>query len=160
MGFVSGAMLATTMGMMVYWLKSVESNRAEDISDNPGRWIAEGLDRSGLFSLAFEVNNTIEKALGVGAYGALAAAFPGADQDGKASRYAVRSTTAGFAGPTGDLIDTAVRAAQAIKGAGNGFSEGDINSIRRLIPGATLPGIRSLVEYMGLPAVEQALGAN
>ncbi len=159
MGFVSGTMVATTMGMMVYWLKSVEANRMDDISDNPGRWIAEGLDRSGMFSLAFEVNNTVEKGLGIGAYGALAALFPG-DQDGKASRYAMRSTVAAFTGPTGDLIDTAVRAMQAIKGSGDGISQADINSIKRLLPGATLPGIRSLVEYLGQPAVEQAMGVN
>lgn len=160
MGFVTGTMFATTMGMLVYYLKSVEANRMEDISDNPGRWIAEGLDRSGMFSIAFEVNNTIEKAFGIGAYGALAAAFPGGDQDGKASRYAMRSTAAALTGPTGDLIDTAIRAAQAIKGSGDGLSEGDINSIKRLLPGATLPVIRSFVEYFGQPAVEQAVGVE
>lgn len=157
MGFVSGTMLAATVGMMIYYLKSVESNRAGDISNNPGRWIAEGLDRSGIFSIAFEANNTIEKAFGIGAYGALAAAFPGAAQDGKSSRYSMRSTAAALTGPTGDLIDGAIRAAQGIKGAGNGFTAGDISSIRRLVPGATLPGIRSLVEYLGMPAVEQAM---
>lgn len=160
MGFVSGTMFATMAGMLAYYLKSVEANRTDDISDNPGRWIAEGLDRSGLFSIAFEANNTIEKAFGIGAYGALAAAFPGATQEGKASRYAMRSTAATLTGPTGDLIDTAIRAAQAIKGSGDGFTEGDINSIKRLLPGATLPGIRSLVEYLGMPAVEQAVGVN
>ena len=160
MGFLSGTMTAAAIGSLIYYLKSVEANRTEDISNNPGRWIAEGLDRSGLFSIAFEANNTIEKAFGIGAYGALAAAFPGFDQDGKASRYSMRSTAAALTGPTGDLIDTAIRAAQAIKGAGDGFTEGDINSIRRLVPGATLPGIRSLVEYTGMPAIEQAMGFN
>lgn len=160
MGFVSGTMLAATVGMMIYWLKSVESNRTSDISDNPGRWIAEGLDRSGMFTIAFEANNTIEKAFGIGAYGALAAAFPGAEQSGKASRYSMRSTAAALTGPTGDLIDTAIRAAQAIKGAGDGFTNGDLSSIRRLIPGATLPGIRSMVEYLGMPAIREAVGAN
>lgn len=157
MGFVAGSMVAVAAGMMIYWLKSLESNRIEDISDNPGRWIAEGIDRSGMLSIAFEVNNTVEKAFGIGAYGALAAAFPGAEQSGKSSRYSMRSTAAALTGPTGDLIDTAIRAGQAIKGAADGWTEGDINSIRRLIPGATLPGIRSLVEYLGVPAVQEAL---
>lgn len=160
MGFLTGTMTAATIGSLIYYLKSVEANRTKDISNNPGRWIAEGLDRSGLFSVAFEVNNTVEKAFGIGAYGALAAAFPGADQDGKSSRYAMRSTAAALTGPTGDLIDTAIRAAQAIKGSGDGFTQGDINSIKRLVPGATLPGIRSLVEYAGMPAIEQAMGLN
>ena len=41
--------------MFIYWMKSVESNRIEDVSDNPGRWLAEGLDRSGIFTVAFEI---------------------------------------------------------------------------------------------------------
>lgn len=158
-GFVSGMLLASTVGMMIYALKSFESNRVEDISDNPGRWIAEGVDRSGMLALAFEANNTIEKSLGIGAYGALAALFPNADQDGKASRYMVRSTAAALAGPTADFIDTAVRGVSAIRdaGTGEGLTEGDINAFRRLAPGASLPGIRSFIEYIGIPAAVEAL---
>jgi hypothetical protein len=37
------------------------------------------------------------------------------------------------------------------------WTESEINTLKRMIPGATLPGIRSLVEYLGVPAVEQAL---
>jgi hypothetical protein len=156
MGFVAGAMTATTIGMLVYYLKSIEANRTEDISDNPGRWIAEGLDRSGLFTVAFEANNTIEKAFGIGAYGALAKLFPGSDQDGKASRYASRGFVEGLLGPTAALIDNAWKAGNAIKGEG-GWSEGEIRNLYRLAPGATLPGIRSLVEYVGVPAAVDAL---
>lgn len=159
MGFVSGALVATTVGMMIYWLKSVESNRQDDISDNPGRWIAEGLDRSGLFSVAFEANNTIEKHFNIGAYGALAAAFPGADQAGKASRYFNRGVAETFMGPTASLLDTAIAAGNAIK-SGNGWTASEINTIKKMIPGSTLPGIRSLVEYLGVPAVESGLAIN
>lgn len=160
LGFLSGSMFATTVGMLIYYLKAVESNRTQDISDNPGRWIAEGLDRSGLFSIAFEVNNTVEKAFGIGAYGALAAAFPQANQQGKASKYTNRSIASLVAGPTGDLLDTMVRAGNAIKGSSDGWTEGDIGSIKRLLPGATLPGIRSLVEYAGMPAIRGGLGID
>ncbi len=158
--FLLGMMFAATMGMMVYALKSLESNRTEDISDNPGRWIAEGLDRSGIFSIAFEVNNTIEKHFNLGAYGAFQAAFPDADQSGKSSRYMTRSASSTIVGPTGDLIDAMIMAGNAIKGDGKPWTEADINSIKRLVPGATLPGIRSLVEYLGVPAAKQALGAQ
>lgn len=160
MGFVSGTMFATAVGMLIYYLKSVESNRINDLSDNPGRWIAEGLDRSGLFSVAFEANNTIEKGFGIGAYGAMMSLFPDADQAGKASKYASRSVVSSFTGPTGDLIDTLFRAGNAIKGAGDGWTEGDLNSIKKLVPGATLPGIRSLVEYLGMPAVRGGLAID
>lgn len=158
MGFVAGTMFAATVGMFIYWLKSVEANRQDDISDNPGRWIAEGLDRSGLFSIAFEANNTVEKAFGIGAYGALAAMFPGSDQSGKASRYATRSVTEALVGPTGALLDNFVRAGNSIKGSGDGWTESEIRNAYRLAPGATLPGIRSFAEFLGVPAVQAAVG--
>lgn len=157
MGFVAGTMFAATVGMFIYWLKSVEANRQDDISDNPGRWIAEGLDRSGIFSIAFEANNTVEKAFGIGAYGALAAMFPGSEQTGKASRYATRSVTEALVGPTGSLLDNLVRAGNSIKG-GEPWSEGEIRNAYRLAPGATLPGIRSFSEFIGVPAVQAAVG--
>lgn len=163
MGFVSGTLLAAAVGMMIYWLKSVEGNRQNDISDNPGRWIAEGFDRSGMFSIAFEANNTIEKAFGIGAYGALAAAFPGSSQEGKASRYMSRGVVEGMFGPTAALVDTIIAAGNTMRPNADGqmtWTEGEINTIKRLLPGATLPGIRSLVEYVGVPNVKAALGAN
>lgn len=147
MGFLSGTMLAVSTGMLIYYLKSIETNRP--MSDNPGRWIAEGLDRSGLFSIAFEVNNTVEKAFGVGAYGALAAMFPEASQSGKSSRYLNRGMVETLAGPTAALVDTVVAAGNAIKPDGSGWTESEINTVKRLMPGLTLPGIRSLVEYAG-----------
>lgn len=154
-GVISGMMMATTVGMLIYWLKSVESNRADDLSDNPGRWLAEGLDRSGMFSVMFEVNNTMEKAFGTGAYAALSSAFPDKDQSGKASRYAVRSTAATFAGPTGDFVDTLVKVVAGMKDGD--LKESDVNAIRRLAPGGTLPGIRSILEYGVMPKAREAV---
>lgn len=150
---LSGVVFSMLAGMLVYALKSIESNRMDDLSDNPGRWMMEGIDRSGILSVAMEINNTVERSLGVGAYGAFAALFPGADQDGKSSRYTMRSEAAALLGPSADLIDTAVRAVWAIKGSGDGMTEADVNSIRRLLPYSTLPGIRSLIEYAGMPSV-------
>lgn len=146
MGFVSGAMLALTAGMMIYYLKSIETGK--EISDNPGRWVAEGLDRSGLFSIAFEVNNMAEKWGGIGAYGALASLFPDSDQSGKASRYNNRGFVETYAGPTAALLDNLWAAGNAIK-TGNEWTEGEVNNLKRLLPGATLPGIRSLLESVG-----------
>jgi hypothetical protein len=154
-GMISGTIMATTIGMMIYYLKAVEANRTEDISDNPGRWIAEGLDRSGMFAVAFEANNTIEKALGIGAYGALQSLFPGSSQGGKASRYMTRSTAAALTGPTGDFIDTLVKVTQ---GALNGdLKESDVNAIRRLAPFATLPYFRYLVDHFVVPEAKRAV---
>jgi hypothetical protein len=153
MGQLAGFLSATTIGMFIYWLKSVESNR--DYSDNPGRWIAEGVDRSGLLSLAFDINNTVEKSFGIGAYAALAAAFPDKEQGGKASRYLVRSTAASLMGPTGDFVDTLINVARGM--TDGDLKDSDINSFARLAPGATLPGIRSVVEYKAKPWAKEAV---
>lgn len=154
-GQLAGLISSAAIGMFIYWLKSVESNRTEDLSDNPGRWIAEGVDRSGLFSVAFEVNNTMEKAFGIGAYAALQSLFPDKEQSGKASRYMVRSVTASFTGPTGDFVDTLAKVANSLT---NGdLKESDVNAIRRLAPGGTLPGIRSVLEYGIVPEAREAV---
>jgi hypothetical protein len=154
-GVLAGMITSTAVGALIYWLKSVESNRQDDVSDNPGRWIAEGLDRSGLFSVLFEINNTIEKGLGIGAYGAFQSLFPDRNQSGKASRYMTRSVAGALTGPTGDLVDTLVR---ILSGAKDGkLTEGDVNAIFNILPGSKLPAIRSLMEYGVKPAVKDAV---
>jgi hypothetical protein len=150
-GQLAGVLSATAIGMLIYWLKSFESNRLEDISDNPGRWLAEGVDRSGLFSIAFEANNTIEKYLGIGAYGTLAAVFPDRDQSGKASRYASRNLAAAYTGPTGGMMQDVVNVLNGLKDGD--FSDADVNALFKLAPFATLPGLRSIVEYQAKPAL-------
>jgi len=152
---LAGLISATTIGMFIYWLKSVEANRQDDISDNPGRWIAEGLDRSGLFAVMFEVNNTVEKSLGIGGYAGLQALFPSGSQGGKASRYVNRSTAATVTGPTGDFVDTLVRVANGV--SDGDLKESDVNAIRRLLPFGTLPVVKSILEYNVVPAAKEAV---
>lgn len=81
-----------------------------------------------------------------------------AQAEGEAIRHA--STAAAPKGLAGDLFDTGIHDAQAITGSGDDFAQADIGSIKRLLPGTTLPGIRSLVEDLGVPAVEQAAGIS
>jgi hypothetical protein len=87
-----------TIGAFIYAMKQIESSR--EISDNPGAWIAEGLDRSGIFSVAFEINNALEKVGAPGLYAGLAAMFPSASQKQPASRFAARSKVGTFLGPS------------------------------------------------------------
>lgn len=151
-GFLAGMLGATIVGMFVYFLKQIESNR--EISDNPGRWISEGLDRSGMMSIMFEISNTSEKFGGPGVYGAIQSVFPG-EQGGQASRYAIRNVTGTLAGPTaGVLEDIAKLYSSANRGE---LKESDINAMRRLMPGATLPMIRSVLEYGVMPAARDAV---
>lgn len=152
---VAGLIAMTAIGSFIYWLKSVESNRAQDISDNPGRWIAEGLDRSGFLAIPFEVNNTMEKIGAPGLYTGLQAMFPSATQKAPASRYAVRSVVDAALGPTvglaKDVVDMLAAATKM------DLTEADVNTMRRLTPGASLPVIRSLIEYEASPALKEAV---
>lgn len=158
----SGMMVAIGMGMFTYWLKSIESGR--DVSDNPGKWIAEGIDRSGLFAVLMEMNNVSEKVGLPGFYQAMSAAFPDHDQSPPASRYAIRSTPGALLGPTFGLATDAAQlagvAAKAANPFGDDFGEldytkGDVAAARRLTPGSTLPGVRSMLEYLVLPELEE-----
>ncbi|MCA0433054.1 MAG: hypothetical protein LCH46_07290 [Proteobacteria bacterium] len=159
--FVGGVMGMATIGMFIYWLKQLESGR--EISDNPGTWIAEGLDRSGIFSLAFEVNNAIEKAGGPGIYSGAAALFPNASQRAPASRFAVRSKVGSFLGPTFSTATDAVTLlasgldamGKVAQGEAPDFVPADVESARRLTPFASLPYWRWLVDGMIVPELKE-----
>jgi hypothetical protein len=148
---MGGVMGMATVGMFIYWLKNLEAGR--EVSNNPGTWVAEGLDRSGIFSLGFEVNNAIEKAGGAGVYTGLAAlgkmAKPDADMKEPASRFATRGLVEGFLGPTvglaNDVVNTAAIGLRASAGDAD-MAPADVQTIRRLTPFASLPYWRWLID--------------
>ncbi|AWC21808.1 hypothetical protein CO731_01261 [Aminobacter sp. MSH1] len=160
---VGGVMGMATIGAFIYMLKQLESGR--EISDNPGTWAAEGLDRSGIFSVAFEINNALEKIGAPGVYAGAAAMFPNASQRQPASRYAVRSKVGSFLGPSfGAVTDTVglmslgfENMRRVAAGEEAVVSEGDIQSIRRLTPYASLPYWRWLIDGMVVPELKEGL---
>jgi hypothetical protein len=155
---IGGVMGMTTIGMFIYWLKAQESGR--EVSNNPGNWVAEGLDRSGIFSVAFEINNLAEKWNAPGVYAALSgtarAINPAYDKKKPASRFAIRGTAESLAGPTAGLInDIATVASTGVGAAQNPFksganqteiTKGDIKAARRLTPFASLPYWRWIID--------------
>jgi hypothetical protein len=161
--FVGVVVGMTAIGAFIYALKQIESGRP--ISDNPGTWIAEGLDRSGIFSVAFEINNALEKIGAPGLYTGAAAMFPDASQAQPASRYAVRSKFGSFLGPSfGGATDTVGLMALGFENmwrAGTGdeavLGEGDIAAMRRLTPFASLPYFRWLIDGMIVPEMKEAV---
>jgi len=167
--FVGGMVGMTTIGAFIYYLKQIESGR--EVSNNPGNWVAEGLDRSGIFSIGFEINNMMEK-LGVpGVYSASAgmarAINPAFDKREPASRFAVRGMAESLAGPSFGLVnDVASIFAMAAKGGTDavGITEGegdlkpsDASTIRRLLPFASLPYWRWAIDNFGMPALKEKL---
>lgn len=171
---MTGIIGMSAMGMLTYFLKQAESGR--EISNNPGTWFAEGLDRSGLFATAFEVNSTWEKLGGPGFYAAAAAAGrqvnPDADRRQRASRFANRDAFGALLGPSfqlgtdaAQLLGVPLRAASDLidgdPSTNPGIAESDINRAAKMIPFLTLPYWRWIIEGgFGLDNVDAFSGVK
>lgn len=149
--FAEQLVLGTTIGMMIGYLKFVERGdleQANALLENPGMWIAEGMDRSGIFSLLFEPSNTIEKlGLPIGIKSGLQAIAGDVRRDLDVSRYAQRNKLGAVMGPSAGLFkDVADFAEQVSKGE---LKRSGVNAALRQIPGGTLPGVRTGL-YVGV----------
>lgn len=155
---------ATSIGMLIAYLKFVERgdfDRAEQLLENPGKWVADGLDRSGILSIPFEISNTIDKVSegaggpNVGISRAFSVLAGDSDASGSVSRYASRGSIGAVAGPSlGIFEDLATIAGQL--GQGN-LKRSGANAMIRQIPGATLPGFRSAIHVGIKPALMDAV---
>lgn len=145
------------LGMFSYWLKAILADR--EPSDNPGTWVAEGFDRSGLFPLVMEVNNMWESLNAPGIYTILSL---GEDE---ASRYAVRSTSGKLLGPTAGLINDSANVMRLVASQINPLASeeakdikpGDITSARRLVPFGRHPGAQQFLDMWMVPNLKEGL---
>lgn len=154
---MTGLMTMTAIGMLAYYLKTMSAGR--DLTDNWGTWVAEGLDRSGLFAVLFEANNIWEKSYLPGAYHLAAGAGQMIDPDAEGyrtpSRFATRNVVGSYGGPTAELISRLYEAG-GIPGRGD-MTPGDIENLRRLMPFSTLPVIRSIIDNFVVPEAKEAV---
>lgn len=74
----------TAIGAFLYALKQLEAGHA--LPDDPGIWATEGLNRSGLFAVGFELNNALEKLGPPGPGAGASALFPNAGRNAPAGR--------------------------------------------------------------------------
>ncbi|MCP4108320.1 MAG: hypothetical protein GY749_22720 [Desulfobacteraceae bacterium] len=150
---------ATGLGMMIAYLKFIErgdTEKAEALLQNPGLWIADGFDRTGIASVPFDISNTMEK-LGspIGIKSGLQK-LAGDERKGlDVSRYASRNKTGAIGGPWIGAIEDLVTIAEQV-------SKGDLknsgaNAMIRQIPGASLPGIRTGIHTVLKPALKDAV---
>jgi hypothetical protein len=152
--FVGGIVAMTTVGMMITWLKAQTGNRDEkltNIATNPGQWISEGLDRSGIFSIFFEVANMAEKATGVNPIKSPMKAF---DATGSISqKNQNRNLLGAVAGPTaGRIQDVGILGNAARKLAvGEDITASDKNALERSVPLNSYFGLRSMIRYVVNP---------
>lgn len=149
--------MATSLGMMVGYLKFIERGdfeNAQRLIDNPGLWISEGLDRTGLLSIPFEISNTGEKlGLPIGIKTGIQALAQDEDRGGSVSRYAQRNKLGAVLGPSAGLFqDLATIAEQTSKGD---LTKGGAGAIIRQIPGGSLPGIRSAAYGFVKPQIQE-----
>ena len=149
---LSGALMMVAGGMMTAAIKQQEYRVSAELQNRDtyfgqpvedwsrGKWLAEGIDRSGLGGLLWEGNNIYEKSGGYG-FSQMLGAPP-------ASRFASRNIAGSMFGPT---IGTASDLATAV-GVINApltdrdVSESDTNALRRIIPMQNLIGVRFLFD--------------
>ena len=144
--FIQGAIFMVGMGAMTYVFKNKEAGREVDLS--PQTLIIEGIDRSGMLGILMEANNMAEK-ISAGNVG-LRALF---NVDNPASRYASRSSSEAFLGPTyGSLGDQVFRVVTGLT-SGDDFRKSDLRNVRRLIPFQNLTGFR-----VGVDKIEESIG--
>lgn len=155
---------ASALGMMVAYLKYVERgdlDKANELLDNPGKWVTDGLDRSGILAIPFEISNTMDKiSAGVGGrpigISAAASAIAGdASQGGATSRYASRGPVSAILGPSVGLFEDL--ATIAIQTSAGELNKRGVNAIIQQVPGATLPGVRSAIHIGVKPALFDAV---
>lgn len=145
--FIGGMVALTTIGMAGAYFRAIANNRLDQLTDKgPDYMIVKGLDNSGLFSILFDVNNIVEKGLGIGAYMATGG-DPGAFQD--------KSFVSSLMGPTGDFVDTLSRVAS--HAAGGNLRPSDVNAIKNLTPFAGLPYVSAPLNYLIMPKLREAV---
>lgn len=138
--FVSGTATMIGLGMLVYYLKSKIAGR--EVSDDPNRWIAEGIDRSGIISALSEVNMYADSG-GLGVSRLL---------DNKPlSRYASRNRTGSLLGPS---FGMAQDLSQILTATGNkafdgqDLKESDFKAMRRMLPYQNLFYVRGVLNQI------------
>ena len=148
---------ATGIGMMISYLKHAERgdfDEADRLMSNPGLWIANGLDRSGILAIPFEIS-TVEKLGGKGGVSAAQAIAGDKDRGGSSSRYASRGPRGAVGGPSVGLFEDLHTL--ALQASGGDFNKAGANALLQQIPGAGLPEVRSAIHFGIKPALVDAV---
>ena len=141
---LNGFVLSVFLGMLTTRVKMWDSGRGDEVKDwGVDKWLAEGVDRSGVFGWLNEVNSIAEK-VSRGNVGL--SAMVGGEQN---SRYQSRNAASAVFGPT---FGTAISALDALGNTadsvlgGEPISQSDIHAIRKLAPYQNLLGLRQLFD--------------
>lgn len=170
--FMSGMVGMTAMGMLATYLRAVSTNRVDKLTqdNNPGWWISEGIDSTGILSVPMEFANTIEKATTVNPLKdplrAAGAAATGGSMGPGTLRYQSRGKFGALLGPTVGMGDDlfsvlgALTAHATGRDVNPGTDKAGIDAGARMLPFYSYPGMRQLIDYGVKPGLHQAVGAN
>lgn len=162
--FASQIAFSTAIGMMIAYLKFIErgdTDRADNLLENPGLWVADGLDRTGIFSVLFDVSNTADKVSAsyggptVGIAGIAQSVAGDPSRDGGVSRYASRNALGAILGPTAGLFEDLSNIAATL-GKGD-MTKSSANASIRMVPGGSLPGIKSALHIGVKPELQESV---
>lgn len=146
---LNGAAIMFALGMGVYALKSKVAGI--ETSDDPNQWVIEGIDRSGLLGVIWDMNGIAEK-LTAGVVGT--SALTGKTM----SRYQTRNAIGALLGPSFGLgADAFTMTSAAAQGE---IKMSDIRAARRLLPMQNLFYIRGLLNYGQEEAAEAIEAKN
>lgn len=133
--FVSGALSAIVLGMAAAKVKAMVAGRDTD-DWTIEKWLAEGIDRSGLLGILSDFNNITEKVT----RGHVGLSMFTGEQ---ASRYQSRNLISSLIGPTGGLIQDVGTATGSLF-AGD-WKQSDTHRIRQTIPYQNVFYLRNLL---------------
>jgi hypothetical protein len=144
MAMLNGTLFAVSLGMAAAAFKMWDSGRGKELKDwTTEKWIAEGVDRSGVTGWLFEANNMIEKTTR-GSVGV--SALTGGQQ---MSRYASRNLSGALLGPTAgtlDLMSSTTGSLSSTIIGDDDWRASDTHAMRKLLPYQNLFLFRQLLD--------------
>jgi hypothetical protein len=164
--FLSGVVAMSSFGMLQMYVAAVATNSqskfpngaeglAASMQKNPGWWIGEGLDHSGLLTIPFEISNAVEKL--TGGVNPLKAPLKAFDEGNAISVKNRPRNAFSMLGPTAATLlgDVPMAAAGARKFAtGEEVGKGEKNAAERLLPFNSYYGLRQFLKYFVNPPDE------
>lgn len=154
--FLSSVVALTGMGMVQTYLTAVATNsvnRLPSFQDNPGWWISEGLDKSGMFMVFMQAANGAEKLTGINP---IKSPMKVGDVGRQGSQRNRNRNELGVLGPSAGTIQDIGSLAGMAKNviAGEPITKAQKNSAERLIPMNSYLGLRQFLKYVVNPPNE------
>lgn len=160
--FLAALVPMTGTGMLVAYLQAASGGNERfekfrrNIERNPGFWIAEGLDKAGIFALPFMGANYVEAAAAAGGFGRVnpiktpIMASMGDIPPELQTSSAQRDVVSQLAGPTAGMLNAIPRAVGGIANTlqGRPQTEQQANAVKQSIPFGTYPGMKQAIQWI------------